>query len=219
MASEDWYRNLTWNEEIEKEFDARLKRSRGDYHKAQYLRIQASYLIESSDFATQNIGVKLMLQVIEKFPTEESSTIFAHEQLGDYFLKNRKFESAEFYFKTVVHFYIAKNSRSGTTGIADLKLAETYLEGNIIEKFSEAYEICKDFELSGLTFNSEKFYFNELAAHICDKLNNIEEAKHYARVAIELSKITKPQFYRHKTIGLVKATEQQLRTLEEILTE
>ena len=48
MASGDWYRNNDWNDTIETEFEARLKRSRGAFNKAQYLRIQASYLLDNS---------------------------------------------------------------------------------------------------------------------------------------------------------------------------
>jgi hypothetical protein len=100
-----------------------------------------------------------------------------------------------------------------------LKLAETYLTANKIEKFDEAYKICKKYPFSELTFNSEKFYFTELIAHICDKLNKKDEAREYAKQAIEIAKITEPQFYRHKTIGLVNASDTQLKTLEQIANE
>jgi len=47
MATEEWFRNTTWNKDIDAEFEARLKRSRGSFHKAQYLRIQAGYLLDN----------------------------------------------------------------------------------------------------------------------------------------------------------------------------
>lgn len=50
-------------------------------------------------------------------------------------------------------------------------------------------------------------------------MNKKVEAKEFAKTAIELSKITEPQFSRHKTVGLIKVFERQLRTLEQILAD
>lgn len=219
MAADDWYRNTTWDDKIEANFEARFKRSRGAFNKAQYLRIQASFLLDNSDTTTQKVGVRQMERLINDFPTEEFSTILGHEQLGDYYFKKNDFENAEKHFIVVTEHYKNKNSRSGTSAKADLKLAETYLTANRVDKFDEAYKICKEYSWTELTFNSDKFYYTELIAHICDKLNKQEEAKEYAKVAVEVSKITEPQFYRYKTVGLVKVTDQQLRTLEQIINQ
>ena len=219
MATDDWYRNTIWNDKIEADFEARLKRSRGAFNKAQYLRIQASYLLDNSDTTTQKVGIRQMERLINDFPTEEFSTIFGHEQLADYYFKKGDFEKAEKHFLVVTDHYKNKNSRSGTSAKADLKLAETYLTANRLDKLNEAYKICKEYPLTELSFNSDKFYYAELVAHICNKLNKREEAKEYAKAAVEVSKITEPQFYRHKTVGLVNVTDQQLRTLEQIINE
>ena len=217
--ADDWYRNSTWDNVIEDDFEARLKRSRGASNKAQYLRIQASYLLDSSDLKTQLVGVKQMERLINDFPTEEFSVLFGQEQLGDYYLKTNDFEQAEKYFRLVMEHYENKKSRSGTSAKADLKVAETILTAGKIDKLEEAYRICKNYPVSMLTFNNDKFYYAELAAHICDKLHMTSDAKEFAKTALEISKITEPQFYRHKTIGLVKASDRQLRTLEQIATE
>jgi len=219
MGTDDWYRNTTWNSSIETDFEARLKRSRGAYNKAQYLRIQASYLLGSRDKNVQAIGLRLIERLINDFPTEEFSTVFGHEQLGDYYLENEDFEKAEAHFRVVTNHYKSRQSRSGTSAMADLKLAETILTSDKSDQFQEAYNLCKEYPRDELRFNSDKFYYASLLARLCSEMNKKEEAKEYAKAAIEISKITEPQFSRHKTVGLVNARDKQLQTLQRILNE
>lgn len=47
MGRDDWYRRTTWSSDDQRNFLDRLKRSRGPYNKAQYLRIQALHLQQS----------------------------------------------------------------------------------------------------------------------------------------------------------------------------
>ena len=216
METEDWYRNTTWDKTIEEDFEARLKRSRGAFHKAQYLRIQASYLLGSPDKNNQLVGLRLMERLIKAFPTEQFSTISGHEQIGDYFFEHGDFDIAEQQFRIVTDYYKNKKSRSGTSGIADLKLVDSIMTSNQVNKLEEAYKICREYPVNESTMNSDKFYYASLAAILCDKMNKKEEAKEYAILALNLSKIIEPQFSRHKTIGLVKATDKQLRILEQI---
>lgn len=217
MANDDWYRHKTWDIEIEADFEVRLKRSRGAFNKAQYLRIQASYLLDGSDEKNQVVGLNLMERLIKEFPSEEFSVLFGQEQLGDYYLKRKDYEKAEQCFRVVTKYYQDNKSRSGTSAMADLKLAETILKSDQKNKFEEAYQFVSSFPISELTFNDSKFYYAELRAQLCDAINKKAEAKEFAKTAIELSKITKTQFSRHKTIGLVKASERQLQTLEKMI--
>ena len=219
MGNDDWYRHKTWDNEVEADFEARLKRSRGAYNKAQYLRIQASYLLDSADKENQLVGLNLIERLIKDFPTEEFSVIFGQEQLGDYYLDKKAYNEAEHFFRVVTNYYQDKKSRGGTSALADLKLAETILGSNQTDKFKEAYRIVIDYPISELTFNDSKFYYAELRTQLCDAMNKKSEAKEFAKTAIELSKITEPQFSRHKTVGLVKVSERQLRTLEQILAD
>lgn len=219
MANHDWYRNKTWDNEVEADFEVRLKRSRGASNKAQYLRIQASYLLDSSENKNQLIGLSLMERLIKDYPTEEFSVIFGQEQLGDFYFERKDYEKSEHFFRVVTNYYQEKKSRSGTSALADLKLAETILRSNQTDKFEEAYQFVSDYPISELSFNDSIFYYAELRTHLCDAMNKKAEAKEFAKRAIELSKITEPQFSRHKTIGLIKVSERQLRTLEQILTD
>jgi tetratricopeptide (TPR) repeat protein len=219
MSNDDWYRHKTWDSKIEADFEARLKRSRRAFNKAQYLRIQASYLLDSTDEKNQVVGLNLIERLIKDFPSEDFSVIFGQEQLGDFYLKRKDYEKAEQFFRVVTKHYQDKKSRSGTSAMADLKLAETILRSNRRDKFEEAYQLVTSYPIPELTFNDSKFYYSELRARLCDALNKKTEAKEFAKAAIEISKVTEPQFSRHKTVGLVKASERQLRTLEQILVK
>jgi tetratricopeptide (TPR) repeat protein len=52
VAGDDWFRNTTWNAEIEATFQQRLRRARD---KSQYLRIQATCLAESNPKAALDL--------------------------------------------------------------------------------------------------------------------------------------------------------------------
>jgi tetratricopeptide (TPR) repeat protein len=216
MATDNWFRNITWDSAIEADFEARLKRSRGAFYKAQYLRIQAGILLDNSDKYIQLVGLRLMERLIKDFAAEESSTIFGHEQLGDYYLRNNNHYKAEEYFRIVTEHCKSRKSRSGTSGISDLKLAETILALDKSEKFEEAYNLCKEYPTDELTFNSDVFYYNAVFAQVCKKLNKIDEAKEYANAALKISKVSEPQFSRHKTVGLVRPTSEQIQILKGI---
>lgn len=220
MSKDDWYRNTNWNDQIESEFEAHLKRSRGSAHKAQYLRIQASYLLDFSSAENQKKGIQLMERVINDYPEETFISMFGHEQLGDYYLKSENYWKAENHFRIVTNHYHTK-TRSGTTGLADLKLSETILISNQEEKFLEAYELSTSkFEKTGgnLMLNDQKFYFTTLMANLCLRMGRLEEASDFASLALQLSTITQPQFNRHKIVGVFEAeinTIERLKSIKE----
>lgn len=80
MAREDWYRRQTWSEDDQRNFFDRLKRSRGDYNKAQYLRIQALYLLESGLYRE---AVRLLTMLREQYPHEDSQETSAFLQKAE----------------------------------------------------------------------------------------------------------------------------------------
>jgi hypothetical protein len=117
----------------------------------------------------------------------------------------------------VTDYYRTKSSRSGTSGVADLKLGEVILRSNMEDKLEEAYELCKGFPIGELILNSDKFYHAALSALVCKRINKLEEAKKHAEAALILSSITEPQFSHHKKVGLINTTHYQLKELEQIM--
>jgi tetratricopeptide (TPR) repeat protein len=162
-----------------------------------------------------------MERLINDFPTEDFSTVFGKEQLGDYFFTNGDYEKAENYYRQVADHYKIKN-RGGTSGVADIKLVNTILELGKRDKFDLAYKLLTlDFENTGgsLLLNDDRFFYNRVIAELCDKLGKKDEARHYADKALEIAKIIEPQFTRHKTVGLVRTDKETLDRLMKIKDE
>jgi tetratricopeptide (TPR) repeat protein len=177
------------------------------------LRIQAGILLEHNN----EVGVTLMKRMINGFPTETSSTVFGNEQLGDYYFQKSDFENAIKYYDIVNDFYKKEAKyRDNTSWIADLKLVDVILKMNLQKRFNEAYKICKNYKVKDITLNSDIFYYYELYALICSKLDKKDEAKKQAEKALEYAKITEPQFRYHKDVGLVTVSNKQTIMLSAI---
>jgi tetratricopeptide (TPR) repeat protein len=214
--TKEWYRNNLWHEAIATEFETRLRRARGSDSKAQYLKLQACHLLFVPDAEVQAIGINLLHKLFADYASEIMEVVGGYDALGEYYLKQENWQKAEYYFRLVIsHFgtpYIQKTHKR-----TELKLAEALLKSGSKEALTEAYQLISAFPENELHLNNHLFYFHQLAALVYAALNKASEAKEYARQAIELACITEPQFARHKTVGLVKATEQQIRKLENIL--
>jgi len=221
MSKNEWFRNTKWNKEIEDFFELKLKQARGSNSKAQYLRIQASYLLKSSKTLMNQKGIELIKRLIEKYPEETFHTLFAKEQLGDFHLNKQDYTKAEQYFREVTNHYY-ENSRSGTTGIADIKLCRTILDSKQTEKIEEAINIATTkFKNSNgsITMNDNRFYYLETLALLFYEIDKNEEAKIYAQQALRIEANKKPQFTRHKTVGIVKVSSQRIKNLKKIVNE
>jgi hypothetical protein len=167
----EWFRNIDWNKELEDTFELKLKRARGNNNKAQYLRIQASYLLDSQKFG--NIGEKLMKRLFTDFPNETFSLVPGHEQLGDYYFKIGRFDLAEIEYTIVINRYHTV-TRSNTSGIVDIKLAELILLTSQKDRYCFAYKlITDDFLKSNGYFgllNCNKYYLLLIRSKLAKQL-------------------------------------------------
>jgi hypothetical protein len=65
----EWFRRTTWTADDERDFFARLARSRGPARKAQYLRIQAVHLAEAQP-PLHSQALRLLDQVLVDYPDD-----------------------------------------------------------------------------------------------------------------------------------------------------
>jgi len=216
MGRDDWYRNESWNSEIEEAFEAKLKRCRSQ--KSQYLLIQASYLLCSKDKTTINAGLCMMERFFNEYPNEISDRIRAWQFLGDYYMRSKDYSNAEIYFQKILDYCRTKKFYSFDRQ-TELKIAEIILITDQTQRFDEAYMILQNFPSIGperTFFNNQLFYYHDLAARLCFTMKKLSEAKQHALKAIELAQIKEPQLPRHPTVGLVDASKKQINVLKQI---
>lgn len=218
MEKSEWYTNRTWNGAIDGKFEKYLKHTRDTANKALFMQIQGSLLLDNSQQNVQNVGVALLTRVIEDFKTEYTSVILAQEKLGDYYLNQHEYAQAQYFYRIVIKYCRQQNSRSGTSTLTDLKLAEAILKSNDDVKLPEALQLVNDFPETLLNLIDTKYYFTELFAQIHDALKNEAEAIKFATAALVLPKILKPSF-KSKTVIAIKVSDRKLRTLQDIINQ
>ena len=219
MGRHDWYRNEVWNEEIEEFFEVKYKRARRPDCKAQYLCLQACYLLENKDAKVQNAGLRMMERLFKEHPTALSEHINAWCNMGEYYMRVKDYSSAEIYFQKVIKSCRTHKQYVGSVGLSDLKIIDIILMTNQKKRFEEAYVLLQGFPKAfrrGTFFNNVLFYFYDLGARLCFAMNKLSEAKQWANQAIELVQIKEPQLPRHPTVGLVEASKKQINVLKQI---
>jgi tetratricopeptide (TPR) repeat protein len=215
----EWYLGDNWDRDAQDLFEQRLKKSKGSHNKAQYLRIKGSSLLKSNDPLKRTEGCKLMNRVINEYAKEYTHVMFAYEQLGDYYFNEKKYKDAEFNYRQSVSFY-KENGRSGTSGIGDIKLAETIIKTEQFDKLTEMYQLLvEEFKKNdgSLTLNDDLFRYYSVLAKITIKLKRNNEAKEYAKKALQLAVTKEPQIERYPELGIVKTTKEELNNLNAIL--
>jgi len=78
-GGEGWFRRTRWDPEIEAAFFDRLARSRDPFHKAQYVRIQASHLEQTGADEHVEVALRLLDRLLAEWP-EDLMRAEAHDQ-------------------------------------------------------------------------------------------------------------------------------------------
>ena len=195
MSNDDWYRRTTWSDSDRSEFQARLKRTRGDYNKSQYLRIQAHHLA-AADLPV--CAIELLDQLFADFP-HDSQLAQAHLQYAVCMLALDRIDDAIAAYRLAFNAEQAyPNSRSQlwldfpwlivTRGLSDLYgEVDTYL----------------DWGERSTTFPVEEFRMNTILAFLADANGDPTSSRTHAQTAIAAAAKEHSGFVRHPTVGLV----------------
>ena len=205
-GKDDWYRRTTWDSDDQEAFFARLKRSRGQFHIAQYLRIQAIYL---QDEYPEN-ALQLLRMIREEFP-EPSELASTYLQTAQCLVAvGKKGESIEWFRKVLDQEETHKGVQ--TQGYLDYPIFIVTEEKK--DLYSEAKQILLKY-VGRLMFPVDRYRWNMAMALIeWEEQNNTKAADH-AKEALLASKIGNSGFRYHPKVGLVKKQDRRIKTLLE----
>lgn len=201
MSSEDWYRNIDWNESIEERFYSKLKRARTQ--RDQYLVIQALTLADKHP----KVSIRLVGEYFES-RKDQYDDVLAFLAKANAFIALKDIESCIFTFKEGLE--REKEFPNHQTGVY---LDYPYLVATqkIEHEYANALDVLNE-HVDRLTFPLDHFKW-----HASKALINNDGSE--AQKALDAAKVKKSGFRFHQDVGLVgKEHEKTIKHLCKIST-
>lgn len=202
MSRDDWFRNTTWNESLEKAFEAKLRRARS---KSQYLRIQASHLRETHPIVALRL-LERYFGLGDKFDWAQAYC----DQANAFLCLGRIDDAIASYKKALAR--EAEYPNVKTQAYIDLPFV--IVTRSVRARFDEAEQLLRDHQ-SRLTFPVDRFMWHAALALIAKNRGNSASASEHASRALVEASHQESGFRYHPTIGLVP---ERYRSLVEELT-
>jgi hypothetical protein len=196
MRSKDWFRRTTWSDEDRAAFFARLVRSRGAFHKAQYLRIQAHTLAETRQepLVRAALGLLDRLFVESPDPSQLAAARFlaakCHELLGN-------LDEAVNQFRLAL---TAKAQHRGLDPNTALEYPWFIIEHELTSLYDEAIETLA---AAHLAFPVQVFKAAAVRAVVAENHRDHRAASRHAHEALEAAGLKEAPFRYHRELGLV----------------
>jgi tetratricopeptide (TPR) repeat protein len=197
MAKTEWFRRTTWSEIDREEFNARLVRSRGREHKAQYLRIQASHLAEAGQHTA---AIELLDRMFAEFP-QKIELASAHGQKAASLAKLGKLDAAIREFRAALQ---SERDFPNVRTNAWLDFAWLIVEQQLTELYGEASRILQEFRREGeLSLPNLEYRYATIQALLADARGERERAREFAKQALAEAAKEHSGLRYHPTVGLV----------------
>ncbi|MGA2584233.1 MAG: hypothetical protein ABSG31_13220 [Tepidisphaeraceae bacterium] len=210
MGREDWYRSRTWSEEDRAAFYARLKRSRGAFHKAQYLRIQAVYLAEAGNHGA---ALDLLTELFRDCPDPSQLAQAALQRATSLLAIGRVDEAIDEYR----HSLQTQRAHPGWKTGGHLEFAWLIAVRGMSNLYDEAIAVLDEFSgRVSLAFPQHRYMHACARAIIADSRGDIKAAREFATKALDAASAEHSGFRYHPQLGLVSADAEMRRRLEVI---
>ena len=156
-------------------------------------------------------AVGLLKRVVDEYD-DFLQVPFSHELLGRAYRRSGDLTQAETHFKLAIE--TADEHRNGLSP-PELELAEVMIEAGRQEAAATQLHAAEQLE-PGMVWNSQLFRHAVARARVEHQIGRDPTA--WAQRAIDLADDAEPQLPRHPTVGLVKASPDELREMKRIAT-
>ena len=219
MGDPEWFRASRWDAGTAERFEALLRRARAS-NRAQYIRIQASHLVESPDAVTREIGRALLRRVIDDYPDDDFETKCAWEQLGDSLATEGRLDDAENALReTLRRIHASATGASGTSGTTELRLAEVLIYRGDTASIDQAGQLLAIVEPAVRTqaFLRDVLYRYFLAcARVAHAQHAAQAAAELACAALRVADDISTPLPRHPAVGRTHPTYAERAELHSI---
>jgi tetratricopeptide (TPR) repeat protein len=202
MSNEDWYRRTTWTGKDREEFFARLKRSRGGFHKAQYARIQAWCLQELGTEEALKASLELLDMILTEWP-QDAQLAAVYDQQATCLMGLGNLNGAVAVYRRV---FETQRLCPGCLTMAHVQFAWLAATTPMPELFEEAVAVLREF--GALDFPVARYRAYAACALIWENRGQLEKARSYARDALREAAATHSGFRYHAKLGLVQSPDE-----------
>lgn len=206
MAKDDWYRNTSWTDGIERQFFDRLSRARSQ--RDQHLVIQALTLAEHRpEVALRLVDIYFKTRKVD-FDDVRALVAKAAAQM-----EMGALNSAVETYKLILEVETAKPGMKTTAYLDYPWLVAT---ARLKSEYHEALRVLED-RRSDVAFPIGRFKWNAARALILSNLGQQHVARESALAALEASQESASEFRHHRRLGLVGGRYEAIfRTLKQI---
>jgi hypothetical protein len=202
----DWYSSPDWNRDVEKVFEAKLRRAR---NKGEYLRVKGVTLIQQRDRQRRDVGRRLLGRLADEYP--DTPTIsWAYEALGDADTREGRYTEAESQYTNAIAAY---ERIPGVQGNAQVKLANLIATTKQRSRYPEAETLLDQYRPF---WKIEHFWVHLARARMAADRGDAATAGAEARLALTAEADPNPQAPRHPTMGHVQTDEHTLAELRRL---
>jgi tetratricopeptide (TPR) repeat protein len=199
MSDECWHRRRTWTPDDEAAFFARLRRSRGAFHKAQYCRIQAYELQVAGNYS----AALALLELLMREWSEEALKAAVYHQKANCLERLGQQAAAIDAYRAA---FDAQRKEPGMMTSAHLDFGWLVVTAPCLELYEEALDVLEEFVRQS-SFPIDEFREAAIRAFIWSAKGDRERSRRNAQAALDAMARRHSGFARHPDLGLVQDVE------------